>query len=190
MDKSYTEQIKYRGRLIEIVHKTYKEMSAHKIFEIARRGPGTRIIFDSGDAILLTREYRFELDEYDWRIPGGKVFDTLEGYHKHRDQGADDVEVATATIIREAEEETGLKPKNVEYLQKSTCGATIEWDLHYFCCTEWSNNENGQDLEAGEDITTHWVAKDKVLNMAVSGEISEDRTALQLIRYIRLCTSG
>jgi len=36
---------------------------------------------DDPAKILLSREYRSELDRYDYRLPGGKVFDTLAEYH-------------------------------------------------------------------------------------------------------------
>jgi len=50
------------------------------VFETARRAPGVRLIIVRDGQMLITREFRNELDDYDYRLPGGKVFDTLDEY--------------------------------------------------------------------------------------------------------------
>jgi len=50
--------------------------------EFARRSPGTRLIIEKGDKIILSREFRHELGSYDYRLPGGKVYDSLDEYNK------------------------------------------------------------------------------------------------------------
>lgn len=69
--------VKYRGRIIEVVEEKY----GTRTFEIARRSPGVRALIVRDGKILLSREYRTEVDEYDFRLPGGKVFDTLSEYN-------------------------------------------------------------------------------------------------------------
>jgi 8-oxo-dGTP pyrophosphatase MutT (NUDIX family) len=54
------------------------------VFEIARRSPGVRLIICDKDKILLSKEFRKELKGYDYRLPGGKVFDTLKEYNKNK----------------------------------------------------------------------------------------------------------
>jgi 8-oxo-dGTP pyrophosphatase MutT (NUDIX family) len=81
-----------------------------RIWEIARRSPGVRLILRDGDKILLTKEYRKELDAVDYRLPGGKVFDTLEEYNAYKQ----DIEkYALRAARRECEEETGLIPQDI-----------------------------------------------------------------------------
>ena len=46
------------------------------------------------------------------------------------------------------------------------------------------NDEQIQNLEDGEDITFEFIDKEKVKEMCLSGEISEERSALVLLRYI------
>ena len=67
----------FRGKIIEVVE---KDIEGRK-FEIARRSPGVRIIIRDGNKILITKEYRYEHNSYDYRLPGGKVFDTLEEFN-------------------------------------------------------------------------------------------------------------
>jgi len=62
-----------------------------------------RLIICDGDKILLTKEYRSEVDTVDYRLPGGKVFDTLIEYNKHK---SDIENHALIAVQRECEEET------------------------------------------------------------------------------------
>jgi hypothetical protein len=59
------ENIVYQGRILEIVQ---KEVGG-KIFEIARRSPGVRLIILKDESILLTKERRHEYNGYDYRLP-------------------------------------------------------------------------------------------------------------------------
>ncbi|MEI6117757.1 MAG: hypothetical protein WCP92_00380 [bacterium] len=52
--------------------------------EIAKRSPGVRLIICDGDKILITNEFRKEVNTDDYRLPGGKVFDTLKEYNEHK----------------------------------------------------------------------------------------------------------
>lgn len=101
------EHIAYKGRLFEVVE---QEQPNGKIYEKARRAPGVRlIIFDSSsERVLLTREWRQELQGWDYRLPGGKVFDTLEEYDAFRNSDRDIEIVAAEKAQAEALEEAGI----------------------------------------------------------------------------------
>src|SRR6185436_15963991 len=72
-------------------------------FEYVWRIDGTRtIVINSQDEILITREYRHELNGYDWRLPGGKL-DYL-------------AEPVIQAASRELREETGITAKDWKYL--------------------------------------------------------------------------
>lgn len=180
------EEIVYRGRLIEIVHMNVETSGGTQVFEMARRGPGTRLIFDNGDSILITKEFRYELDAYDFRLPGGKVFDSLKDYEAFLATGKSEVEVAQAAASKEGREEVGLDPQDIRHLGVSVCGATIKWDLHYFAVTQWNEIPGGQRLESGENITFSWMPKEHVKRAALDGTISEERSALFLMRYLNI----
>lgn len=59
------------------------------------------ILDETSEHILLIWRHRFIADQWDWEVPGGYV-----------DQGEDGVTAA----IRETEEETGWRPRDVEFL--------------------------------------------------------------------------
>jgi 8-oxo-dGTP pyrophosphatase MutT (NUDIX family) len=179
-----SEEVVYRGLIIEIVHKRVVTFGGEQLFEIARRGPGTRLIFDRGDSILITKEFRYELDTYDFRLPGGKVFDTLHDYEAFLATAKCELEVVRSAARREGREEVGLDARSMRYLGVSVCGATIKWDLHYFAVTEWQEVSGGPRPESGEKITYSWIPKNEVIQAALDGVISEERSALFLLRYL------
>ena len=127
------EAIAYRERMIEIVTQQMRVGSEEIVFEKARRSPGTRLLITSPDHnILLTREYRGEVGGWDYRLPGGKVFDSLEEYSEAVRSGVDLLEKSKQAAQKEALEEVGATVEDINYLYTSRCGATVEWDLHYF----------------------------------------------------------
>jgi len=175
-----TTVVVYEGKLIEVLQRRSPQMPT-KTFEIARRGPGTRIIFTSGTQILLAREYRYELGGYDLRLPGGKVYDTLSEYRSALNRGVDLLAVAEEGACREAVEEVGLKPTKLDFIHKSICGATVEWDLYYFRCTEWVEGSS-EEKDPDEHVTPAWYSFAEASKLVFSGAISEERSALQILR--------
>ena len=170
----------YRGKLFEILQN-------EKGWEKASRAPGVRVILDDQVAgkILLTREFRAELNGYDFRLPGGKVFDSLTEYDDFRKTGADILQPATAKVIDEVREETGYDIINPMLINKSTLGATVDWDLYVFAATEFTRRDDGQQLEDGEHIETDlWFSYDEVRQMIMVGAMQEERIALVLLRYV------
>ena len=66
-----------------------------------RRCVMTVVLDEPGERLLLIWRHRFIVDQWDWEVPGGYV-----------DPGED----GTAAAAREVEEETGWRPRGVEFL--------------------------------------------------------------------------
>jgi ADP-ribose diphosphatase len=176
------ERVTHKGKIIEVVQKEVEAGGATKTFEFARRSPGTRLIIVDGDKILLSKEYRHEVGGYDYRLPGGKVYDTLDEYNAALEGGADIAEAAKAAAVKEAREEVGVEARDMTFLHKSVCGATVVWDLFYFVVKDFA--KTGQHLEEGEDIAIEPASIEEAKKMCLDGRISEERSALVLLRYI------
>jgi len=177
------EKIFSRGKMFELVHITQPD---GRVFEIARRAPGVRLIIKDEKAkkLLLTKEHRQELKGWDYRLPGGKVFNSLEEYDAHRKAGDDIAEAARTKAIAEAHEEAGVEVKDLKLFKKSTLGATVEWDLYVFEVLNWVK-ASSQKLEAGEKIETdNWFSFEEVKKMILSGEMREERTALIVLQWL------
>lgn len=178
------EKITHQGKIIEVVQKEVEHNGKTQIFEFARRSPGTRLIIPKGDKIIISKEHRHEINGYDYRLPGGKVYDSLEEYNKALELNVDISESAKKAAIKEAKEEVGIEVKDISFFHKSVCGATVVWDLFYFIVNDF--NQFSQELEEGEDITIEEIEKSKVREMCLNGTISEERSALVLLRYLDL----
>ncbi len=182
------ERLFAKGKLFELVH---IEQPDGRVFEVARRAPGVRLIIADQDAkkVLLTREFRRELGEqgeWDYRLPGGKVFDSLEEYESFRETGHDIADAAKHKALAESVEEAGIQLNSLSEFKKSNLGATVEWDLFVFESKDWRRHEAGQQLESGEQIEAeNWFTYDEATEMALGGNMKEERIALILLQWIR-----
>lgn len=176
------ERITYQGKIIEVVEEDIDQGGKTRTFEYARRSPGARLIIPKGDQILITKEFRRELNAYDYRLPGGKVFDTLAEYNQALAEGVNIANAAERAAIKEAKEEAGIEVARLSFLHKSVCGATVVWDLYYFLVEEYGESE--QHLEDGEDISFEFLDREQVRQMCLAGTIGEERSALVLLRYL------
>lgn len=184
MSEKLNEDIVASGKLFELVHTTQPD---GRVFESARRAPGVRALIADRTAkkLLLTREFRQELNGYDYRLPGGKVFDSLAEYEEFRRSGEDILAAAQRKAQAEAAEEAGIGVESMQFFKKSTLGATVEWDLYVFEATKWHALADGQSLEPGEQIDeVGWYDFAEVQRMVLSGEMQEERIALIVLQWL------
>ncbi|MET8907601.1 NUDIX domain-containing protein [Micromonospora sp. NPDC004551] len=179
------ERISFRGRVFEISELDVREMGISKTFERVRRAPGVRaIVRNAAGDVLLTREWRHELGRVDLRLPGGKVFDTLDEYRLCKGTDESLQSAASAAARRELREEAGIEARSVQFLHRSVCGATVEWDLYYFLAHDWRDAVDGPAPEPGEDITVSWMTQQETIAACLDGAVSEERSALVLLRLL------
>ncbi|KXK10428.1 MAG: adenosine nucleotide hydrolase NudE [Microgenomates bacterium OLB23] len=182
--KFIKEEVVYKGRMFEVVHMTYDIDGQEVTHEKSRRAPGTRLIITKEEKVLLINEYRSELQDWDIRLPGGKVCDSLEEYHEFLSSNMNIEDKASEGAKKEALEEVGIVAKKPNFFSISTCGASVIWDLYYFVISEFEEHPNGQHLELGENIEVKWVTKEEAKKMALNGSIKEDRSAAVLLRFL------
>lgn len=178
------EEVFAKGRLFELIH---LEQDDGRVFEIARRAPGVRLIIHDEPAgkVLLTKEFRQELGEWDYRLPGGKVFDSLDEFEAFRISGEDIIDAATQKATEEAQQEAGVEIAGLDLYKKSVLGATVEWDLYVFVASDWRLSVEGQELEIGEKIEADtWATYDEARQMALNGSMAEERIALILLQWL------
>ena len=180
------EKIKYKGKLFEVVTEPVEIDGKTFEFEKVRRSPGVRLILKDGQGnILLTREFRRELDSFDYRLPGGKVFDSLDEFNEFKQGHGDIIEKAKQAVIKESEEETGFIPDTLKHYSTSKLGATVEWDLHYFVGSVDRSKQGEQKLEAGENIETTWLPEEEVKKLILElNKFSEERSVVTLMRFL------
>lgn len=193
--KHKDEKIVYQGQIVELVEYPVEHNGKVMMFEKARRSPGVRIIIEaSGGGFILNREKRHELGlEEDLRLPGGKLFDSLVEYNDFFLNQKDEMEIiekAKEAAIKEAIEEVGIKPTEIEFLTISKCGATMEWDLYYFVVKKYTEVEkNLKDTESMEIVGAVKLSKEELKEKALSGVISEDRSVAVILKYLNKLNS-
>ncbi len=178
------EKITYQGKMLEVVEQPMQIGDKKISLELGRRAPGIRLIIPLPEnKLLLTREYRTYLNGYDYRLPGGKVLDSLDEYNAFRESGRDISEKAREAAIKEAREEVGLVVTDLDLFAVSKCGASFEWDLYYFVVKAFTEAE--QQLEHGEDITPVPTDIEEVKKMCLDGRMQEERSALMVLRFLQ-----
>jgi len=178
------EKVIARSNLFELVGLPQPD---GRIFEVARRAPGVRVIIadETSKRVLLTKEFRRELNDFDWRLPGGKVFDSLAEYEEFRKSGKDIMPFAAAKAKAEAAEEAGMEVDDLLFVKRSTLGATVEWDLYIFETLTSRKHAKGQQLEAGEVVeSAEWRDAKHVEEMILEGKMQEERVALALQQWL------
>lgn len=178
-------KVAYSGKIIQVIEQDYSFGDKIITFETARRTPGTRLlIINSKNQILINKEFRKELDDWDYRLPGGKVFETLDEYIAFLETQEDIIPIAEKAAIKEANEECGIKAKRAKHIHTSTSGgSTIKWDLYFFQIDEF--NETGEkQLEVGENIKNLWMSFEESKQICIDKKMNDDRSVSVLMRYL------
>lgn len=148
---------------------------------MVRRPPGIRalIIDKKKKKILLSHEFRYELNTFDFRLPGGKVFDSLADYKASLKRG-DVLENVEKTVPKEVLEEVGIIVNKQNLLKISKDGAGVIWDLYYY-----EISSDGPQLEENEIVDGFvWKSYDEIITLCQTKQIHEDRTVAVLLTYI------
>ncbi|MCH5167002.1 MAG: NUDIX hydrolase [Erysipelotrichales bacterium] len=153
---------------------------------MVRRSPGIRalIVDKENNKVLLSKEFRYELNEWDYRLPGGKVFDNLEDY-KEAINNNDVIKYVEKTVPKEVMEEVGIIVKNQNLIKVSKDGASVIWDLYYYEITDYEISNDGPHLEENELVDGYvWKSFDEVIDLCINSSIHEDRSVGVLLTYI------
>ncbi|HKI05899.1 MAG TPA: NUDIX hydrolase [Thermoanaerobaculia bacterium] len=174
------DKVLYSGRLLDIASRTLRvekngEVTEYSI-EVARRPPGVRLIVNRGTKYLLLREFRSELAGWDYRLAGGKVFESQAEHLAFKSSGKDLSERLLRAVSAEAKEELGILVKTATLLRKSSAGATIDWDLYFFRVDTFDELKSGPQPEQTELLTVEWHDPLSVLRLIENGSFSEDRS--------------
>lgn len=127
----------------------------------------TVVLDEAGENILLIYRHRFILERWDWEVPGGYV---------------DPDEDPVAAAAREAEEETGWRPRNVEFVcsfQPMVGSADAPQDLYV---------AHGADLvgepHVDEAEEVRWMSLDEAQRLIKQGEIVGAATVMGVLHAV------
>ncbi len=185
MDKN--SEIKYKGKMFEIV--TF-EAKPGIVYETAVRSPGVRLLIehkkDGKVGLLMTQELRRSREGkvLDYRLPGGKVFDSLEEFNNAKENKIDIPLCAFNQAKVEARQEVGVMDGDFSPIAIAKAGGSVEWDLYYFLVKNAIIGEQElEDHEKGEIEVVFLTAKE-IFEKLKNKEINEGRSADVIWRWL------
>lgn len=181
-------EIKYQGKMFEVVE---FEAKPGYIYETAVRAPGVRLLIeytkDNQLGLLMTQELRRGREEniLDYRLPGGKVFDSLIEYNKANQENIDILEQASKQAVIEAEQEVGVIGGNFTPIAIAKAGGSVEWDLYYFSVKNFTlGDQNLTDEEKIDNIKVVFLTVKEIFEKLKNKEINEGRSADVIWRWL------
>lgn len=190
-----TDNILYRGKLFQVISRSRRakltvdgrEITKELTVELVRRPPGVRAIIRDGQKLLLNREFRYELNDWDYRLPGGKVFDRLEDFEKAIEENTID-ENAYRKLAEEVREEADIEAEDYGLFEVSGCGLTVEWNLYYFTVDKfkilpsfYAKEKQKSEYEYIEHV---WLDFAQIKQLILDGRIREDRSIAIPFKYM------
>jgi len=178
-------EIVYKGNIIAVIRQPMQIGDKIRTFEKAVRSPGSRsIIISLDEKILITKEYRNEIKDWDYRLPGGKVCDTLDEYLTLASSPEKILEASRRGEVKEVLEEAGIEARNISlFCAVGAGGNTVTWDLYYYIIDNFVQHPK-QQLGEEEDISVAWYGIPQVAELCLSGKMKEERSASVLLRYL------
>lgn len=158
----------YSGKILSVKLSTV-ELPDQKYSkrEIVIHDNTVAVVATHDDKILLVKQYRISVDKIIYEVPAGMI--------EHDENPKD-------AALRELEEETGYRAKNIEYLTEfySTPGfCTEKLSIFYAKDLEFV----GQNLDEGENLEVVEMSLEEAMSMIESGEIMDGKTISSILFY-------
>lgn len=125
-------------------------------------------VLDGHGNVLMIRRHRFIFDRWVWELPGGYV---------------DPNEDPAITAAREVEEETGWRPRDVEYLLSMQPNVGVA-DAENLIYVARGAEHLGDPPDINEAQLISWIALDSVLDRIANGEIVGAASQVALLRLL------
>ncbi|APC83713.1 NUDIX hydrolase [Clostridium botulinum] len=162
-EKTLEEQEIYKGKIINVVKQKVKLPNGKESFREIVKHPGAVAIlaYKDKDTVLLIKQFRKAIDKDIFEIPAGKI------------EKEEEIE---SSALRELEEETGYKAKNMEYLGKivTSPGFSDEYIYIYKALNLYKGKEGMEDEDEFIDLME--ISIDKLKEYIKNGEVIDGKT--------------
>lgn len=156
----------YEGRIINVRIDTLRTPRGEHNYEIVEHSGAVAVIArPSPDSLVLVRQYRAPLGDYNWEVCAG---------------GIDPGEEPLAAAKRELREETGYVARSMRRLWSaySAPGFCNEL-LHFFETSEM--DRGATDFDEGEDIETQTFGLDELRAMMAADRLPDAKTQIAVM---------
>lgn len=169
-EETLSSEVVFDGRAIKVRVDTVRTSDGRQTTrEIIEHSPVIVVVaVDADDNILLVKQYRRAIDKELLEIPAG---------------GIDEGEAPEAAVVREMQEETGLRPQKVARLGGfySTPGFCNEY-LHLYLATDFTPDPLSAEDTAGIEVVR--VPVTQVPELVNSGKMEDAKTIAGLLFYL------
>lgn len=184
----YIKKITARNKKHALID-VYNEKEG-KTVKYTIRTPGIRLIIPTAhNTFLMNYEYRGGLQKWDYRLPGGKVYDTLDEFTYVKDEieynALDLLPDAQKAAVLEAKQEIGITTHvdDLELLEITEVGGSTKHDIYYFLVKKYELGD--QELEPDEQIERVELTSEEIMEKIYQKEFSEDRSIGPFLRFIK-----
>ena len=137
---------------------------------ITHPGAACVVAVDEDDNILMVKQYRYPISKIMYEVPAGKL-----------DFGEDPINCAK----RELEEETGYKANNFDLIGSLYPAPAYSNEIIYiYLATELI--KTNMNLDEDEFLVCEKIKINKVLEMIMSGQITDAKTQIAVLKYLQL----
>ncbi len=166
-EKTISSEYIYKGKILNLRKDLVSVKGGNTSYrEIVEHNGAVGILcIDNDKNVILVKQYRKAAEEILLEIPAGKLEDREQPY---------------TCALRELEEETGVKTKELIFLGEFylSAGFSSEKMYLYFCKVE---DIGLQNLDKDEDIEIVKIEYSKILEMVENDEVSDAKTALAIL---------
>lgn len=161
-------RLDYSNRFMDVRHTQADFGAFRKDYYVVDLGPRAGIVALRDGCVLMTRQYRFLVDDYSWEIPGGRV------------DAGESPEVAA---VRECVEETGVRCGDLQPLVMYYPGLDNFDNRTTLFCSEKVEVTAAFVADDAEVVEIRWIPVETCLDMIFRGEILDGLTVTGLLAY-------
>lgn len=161
----------YRGRVIELALETVRLPNGAEVeLEIIHHPGGAAVLaVDDSGRVCILKQFRHAAGGYLWELPAGKI---------------DNREPPLATAQRELEEEAGHTAARWDTLGHYVSSPGVFTEVVHLFLARALHAVPARP-EQDEVFETHWRPLSEVIDMAVSGELSDGKSLVAVLRAAR-----